>query len=145
VIRSRRYRGLDYDRARLRELRVIYGAYIPFGYGWPRVWFGALMLAYGAWLASAWLRHPSRFGFAWPALLTFGGLLLAIGIGDLRRERHVADEERSALAEWAELGKEIQLARRERRSVSRMLRRRGYRLYEIRRWIVHETDRGATP
>jgi hypothetical protein len=72
-----------------------------------------------------------------------GLFLAAMGRRDLRRQQAIEGERSRARREWGELERAIQAARREGQSVARLLQARGYREFEVRRWIAKELGAGA--
>ena len=80
----------------------------------------------------------------WAVLATIIGLFLAaVGRREVRRHQAIEGERSRARREWNELVRAIQAARREGQSVARFLQARGYREFEVRRWIAKELGAGA--
>ena len=71
-----------------------------------------------------------------------GPALAGIGLTEHRRARAFDVEVERARAEWPELERGIQAARRDGGNVARFLLARGYREFAVRRWIAAELDPG---
>ncbi|MFO1030742.1 MAG: hypothetical protein U1F60_06675 [Planctomycetota bacterium] len=84
-------------------------------------------------------------GIVWGLVVlvaVFGAGLVATGLREQARARAIAAEMSRARAEWGELRLAIAEARRIGKGPVRYLIDRGYREFEVRRWIVRELDPG---
>jgi hypothetical protein len=84
-------------------------------------------------------------GMVWGLVVlvaVFGVYLTAIGLREQARARAIAAEMGRARGEWAELRHAIVEARRSGKGPVRYLIDRGYKEFEVRRWIVRELDPG---
>lgn len=109
-----------------------------------RVRAGVLMLLGGAGaLYLLWGRGVVWYGAVFCVL--FGAVLLGSGYRDAKRQAAIDAEVERAEAEWQDLKREIELARRTGGNASRLLQQRGYREFFVRRWILAELDPGLPP
>ncbi|MGK0299281.1 MAG: hypothetical protein ACI89X_000142, partial [Planctomycetota bacterium] len=73
----------------------------------------------------------------------FGAVLMGSAYRDAKRQAAFDVDVDRAQAEWQELKRDIELARRTGQNVPRLLQHRGYVQFHVRRWIMAELDPGA--
>jgi hypothetical protein len=112
----------------------------------PRAkWFGGLGLAaVGIVLSVAlWERGLIAKSMLFAVVLGLG--FAVTGRQELRRERAIADEVARARGEWSQLRADIGRLHRTRGNIAQYLQRRGYRQFEVRRWLLRELRDGSQP
>lgn len=126
------------DRQLWRRLRQTSGAMLPFVDPEARIAFGGLFVLGG--IGMVWWA-PGQSGrlFAWFLFAVVLGIAcVATGIEQLRRQARLGREMARAAAEWAALRAGIAATSARGGSAVRFLQGRGYREFEVRRWILHK-------
>jgi hypothetical protein len=102
-----------------------------------RIAFGVIGFVVGAVTTVVLWGQGLVWGFSLFALV-FGPALSATGVRDAARQRRFDGEVARAKAEWADLQRDLALARRTGQNVARLLQQRGYREFAVRQWLARE-------
>lgn len=85
------------------------------------------------------------WGFPWVwkagvAGIVFGVAMFLTALQDRPRKRRLEAEVDRALHEWDDLCRAVGAARGRRENIAVLLQERGYREFNVRRWIMSEVD-----
>lgn len=124
-----------------RQLRAYRGRIGPFDQPAFRIAVGVLCIAtavlmtlFGSSVTNGW---NAPFVGWYLFVLVVGIGCLGSGFAQLRRREVLEVEMRRAQAEWHALQDAVTAAEAQGRNVVRVLLDRGYREFEVRRWILH--------
>jgi hypothetical protein len=120
--------------AGLRQLRIEYAGVLPFANPDVRCAVGLVVAVVGVVL----LFFPSRL-MGWSLFLAMFGIgCFLSGLEQSNRQRRIDSEMQRAIRGWEDLRTDLASAAAEGRGTVRVLLDRGYREYEVRKWILSQ-------